>query len=110
METYRAQNTKLPFEKGEVIQLLPPCETCKPEDLHPDNFTAMEVLDRCGDEWITAGMEGIQIAISGPSIETAMNISGIFDQMERTRIFDQVKMASRKIAIELIKERNKGKR
>jgi hypothetical protein len=69
----------------------------------------MAVFDRCGDEWITAGMEGIRIAIPGPSIETAMNITGITGADEREKVFDQVKMISRVIASELMKEREKNR-
>lgn len=82
----------------------PPCETCKPEELFEENISAIQVFDRCGDEWITEGMEGTRIAISGPSIEAAMNVTGIFDQHERARVFDQVKTISRAVAKELIKE------
>jgi hypothetical protein len=57
-----------------------------------------------------AGMDGTQVAISGPSIEAAMNEIGIFDQRERAKVFDQVKMISRHIARELIKEREKEKK
>ena len=70
----------------------------------------MEVFSRCNDEWITAGMDGIRIALSGPSIETAMNILGILDQPERMNIFDKIKIISRVIVKELIQERIKSQR
>ena len=68
----------------------------------------MEVFDRCGDEWITAGMDGTRIALAGSSIEAAMNVSGIVDQRERTRTYDRVKTISRVIVGEFIKEKLKG--
>ena len=75
----------------------------------PENIPAIQVWERCGDEWITAGMDGTRIAISGPSIETALNITQIFETRDRAVIFDQIKTISRTIAKELIKESEKGK-
>jgi hypothetical protein len=65
----------------------------------------MEVWDRCGDEWITAGANGIKIAISGPSIEAAMNVTGIRGEQARAGMFDKIKMVSRAVAGELFQER-----
>jgi hypothetical protein len=67
----------------------------------------MEVYDRCGDEWITAGMDGLKLTISGPSIESAMNVTGITGQNERAETYDKVKLISRNVAQELAKEREK---
>jgi len=87
--------------------LEPPCETCKPDDLFEENYKAMQVFERCGDEWMTAGMEGDLMAIPGTSIESALNVSGIIDQRERAIVFDQVKMISRAIVREAEKEKAK---
>lgn len=70
---------------------------------------AMQVWGRCGDEWITAGMDGTMIAISSPSVESVMNLMGISDPQQRLMIYDRVKMISRVIAGELWKEKNMRK-
>lgn len=67
----------------------------------------MRVFELCGDEWITAGMNGDRIAIAGPSIEAAMNALGIKEEQERLKVYSRVKMASRAIVQEIIKERAK---
>jgi hypothetical protein len=78
----------------------PPCATCRPR-LDPANRLAVEVYGRCSDEWLTAGMSGVRLAISGPSIEAALNASQICDLDDRSIIFDQVKTISRVIVAEL---------
>jgi len=97
----------LPFESGDVQNAEPPCNTCRPEDPFPENLTAFEVWGRCGDEWITAGMDGIRIAIPSQSIEAAMNITGLWDKRERQEVYDRVKRISRVIVAEINKERAK---
>lgn len=61
----------------------------------------MEVFSRCSDEWIRAGMEAVPIAIPAPSIESAMNITGIEGWECRRLIFDKVKLVSRVISKEM---------
>lgn len=104
---YEAANTPLPGERELPKKKEPPCETCKPAELMPENFAAMQIYDRCGDEWIRAGEEGAIMALPSQSIEAAMNLSGIFDQAERQRVYDQVKMLSRAVVVESAKEREK---
>ena len=74
-----------------------------------ENILALRVYDRCGDEWITAGMDGVLMSIPGTSIESAMNVTGIFDQRERARVFDQVKLISRAVAKASRIEREKAR-
>ena len=100
----------MPWEEVEPIeQIGPPCETCRP-DLYPENVLAMEVFSRCGDEWITAGEIGMKIAISGPSIESAMNVTGVSKPRDRQVIFDQVKLISRAVAKAIHEETMKGRK
>lgn len=87
----------------------PPCETCKPEPLMQENIPALMVYDRCGDEWITAGMDGVILALPSTSIESAMNITGILEPLERQRVYDKVKMISRAIVRESRIEREKAR-
>jgi hypothetical protein len=94
------------FEKGPVEKKDPPCATCRPP-LMPENAPAFIVYDRCGDEWMTGGMDGALIAIPGPSIESALNISMIVDPEERQILFDQVKTIARTIAGEIAEDRAK---
>jgi len=65
-----------------------------------ENAPALAVYDRCGDEWIHAGEEGAIMALPSPSIESAMNITGILEPLERQRVYDKVKMISRAIVSE----------
>lgn len=74
-----------------------------------ENVKALTVYDRCGDEWMTAGMDGVLMSIAGPSIESAMNVTGIFDQQERARVYDQVKLISRAVARASRLEREKAR-
>ena len=97
----------MPWETEAVKKVDPPCETCRPE-LRPDNAPAMEVWSRCGDEWITIGESGMRITIPGPSIESALNITGINDPVMRRVIFDQVKLVSRSVAKAMNEERMKA--
>lgn len=73
----------------------------------PENLSALQVYDRCGDEWITVGEAGVIVALPSPSIESAMNITGITDLKERRRVYDQVKRISREVAKESFREREK---
>lgn len=98
----------MPWETEAVERVDPPCETCRP-DLRPDNAPAMEVWSRCGDEWITVGESGMKIAISGPSIESSLNITKIFDADSRQIIFDQIKLISRAVAKASNEERMKAR-
>lgn len=98
----------MPWEAGPVEQIHPPCETCKPS-LHPENALAIEVFSRCGDEWITAGESGMRIAISGPSIESSMNVTGISKPRDRQTIFDQIKLISRAVAKAMNEETVRGR-
>jgi hypothetical protein len=56
---------------------------------------------------MTAGSDGSRIAISGPSIEAAMTVSGIDGKRERAVMFDKVKLISRVIVGEWQKEQGK---
>ena len=56
---------------------------------------------------MTGGMESSPTAISGPAIETALNITGVHDEQERRKIFDRVKRLGREISKEISAERNK---
>jgi hypothetical protein len=94
------------FEKVAPPKKSPPCATCRPP-LMRENAPAFEVWDRCGDEWITAGYDGAPIAIAGPSIEAALNISGVTDPDERAYLFDQVKTISRVVVSELAQDRER---
>ena len=71
-----------------------------------ENLLVLSVFDRCGDEWMT-GAEGTLLAIGGPSIEAAMNATGIDDPEDRREIYDQVKLMSRVICREVAQERAK---
>lgn len=102
MATYRAASTRLPGEKGDIQLVAPPCDTCRPEPLLPCNQAAMDVFDRCGDDWIFSG--NTRVTIPAPSIETAMNIVGISDHRDRVVIFDRVKMIGRVLAGKMAEE------
>jgi hypothetical protein len=76
----------------------------------PENYTIMEVFDRCGDEWITRGGDGAIMALPGASIREALDISDITDIEHRQRIFDKVKTVSRAIVKEAGIERERQQR
>jgi len=99
----------MPWEKKEPEKVEPPCETCR-VDLMLENLDAAKVFNRCSDEWLTAGMDGARLAIPGPSIESAMNATKIFDQDRRTEVYDAVKIMSRAAANAMAEERERRRR
>jgi hypothetical protein len=81
----------------------PPCETCRPADLRDENVVAMQVYDRCADEWITNSADGSIQALPAAAIREAMDITGV-QESERQIVFDRVKMLGRVVAKEARKE------
>ena len=51
----------------------------------------------------------MRIAISGPSIESSMNVTGISKPRDRQTIFDQIKLISRAVAKAMNEETIRGR-
>ena len=99
----------MPWDTEVSEQTDSPCETCRVV-LRPENKKIIDVWRRCADDWImSGGMESIQIGISGPAIETALNVSKIENGKDRKFIFDKVKKIGQILAKEISEERKKNR-
>ena len=54
---------------------------------------------------MTGGMESSPTTISGPAIETALYITGVFEEQEGRKICDRVKRLGREISKQITAER-----
>ncbi|MGB3212444.1 MAG: DUF1799 domain-containing protein [Desulforhopalus sp.] len=102
--TYEARNRKRRWDKIEPVKKEPPCGKCRP-GLHPDNALAVEIYNRCSDQWRFSEVTGM-LTIDNSNIQVVLAAMRI-DRQVRLDLLDDVKLIVGEIANLINQERDK---